>query len=48
MREAEGQLKLVDDFIIGTATNEIERVTLEKQKLRYYDRQNRLVRERQL
>jgi hypothetical protein len=47
-RETGGELKLVDDFIYNTATNELNRVRLEKQALRYYDSQNRLLREKSL
>lgn len=48
VREADGQLKRVDDFIYNTATNEINEVKLEKQVLRYYDTKNNLLREKHL
>jgi hypothetical protein len=48
VRKTEGPLKLVDDFVIGTATNAIQRVKLEKQTLRYYDDKDHLVREKPL
>lgn len=47
-REFAGQLTVVDDFISGSSTNAIGHVKLEKQKLHYYDRNNNLVREKQL
>jgi hypothetical protein len=48
IRESGGNLKLVDDFVYGTATNAILRVKLEKQKLGYFDRRGQLIREKQL
>jgi hypothetical protein len=47
-RETGGEMKLIDDFIYSTATNEINTVKLEKQTLRYYDRKNGLIREKVL
>lgn len=48
VREAGGQLKVVDDFVYNTATNEIESVELKNQMLRYYDAQKHLLREKHL
>jgi hypothetical protein len=48
VRQTTGPLNLVDDFIWNNATNEISAAKLEKQTLRYYDSQNRLLREKQL
>jgi hypothetical protein len=48
VREFQGHLNLLDDFVFGTATNVIKHVKLEKQKLFYYDTQGNLVREKQL
>lgn len=47
-REVDGQVKLVDDFVYNTATNELGVVKLEKQVLRYYDTKNNLLREKHL
>ena len=44
----QGQWRLVDDFVCGTATNVISHVTLEKGTLRYYDDKRRLLREKLL
>jgi hypothetical protein len=45
VREFGGQFNLVDDFVYSTATNEIARAKLEKQRLYYYGRNGGLVRE---
>ena len=46
VREYGGHLKLVDDFVFSTSTNEIARAKLEKHKLFYYGRKGELVREK--
>jgi hypothetical protein len=45
VREAGGQLNLVDDFVYGTATNTIQHVKLEKGRLYYLNGQGVVVRE---
>jgi len=47
-REVNGQMKLVDDFVFESATNQISTVKIEKGKLRYLDQNNRGIREKQL
>jgi hypothetical protein len=48
VRDSGGQFRIVDDFVYGTATNAITRVKLENGKLRYYDRDGHLLREKGL
>ena len=48
VRESGEQLILLDDFVHGTATNDIRRVKLQGGKLRYFDAEGSLVREKQL
>lgn len=48
VRQSAGQLNVVDDFVFGSSTNTIQHVKLEKHKLRYYDKDGKLVREKQL
>jgi len=48
VRGTTGPLNLIDDFVYSTTTNEVNAVKLEKQTLRYYDSQNRLLREKHL
>jgi len=48
VRDVGTQMKLVDDFIYSTDTNEIKDAKLEKQVLRYYDDQGRVIREKRL
>jgi len=46
--ESEGRLVLIDDFVFGTGTNAITRVSLERGKLRYYDSNGSVVREKRV
>jgi hypothetical protein len=48
VRQSGEGFKLVDDFVYSTATNQITRTKLQTQTLRYYDADNRLIREKQL
>ncbi len=48
VRDLGTQLKLVDDFVYSTATNQIQNAKLEKQVMRYYDDQGRVMREKRL
>lgn len=48
VRQSGGQLKTIDDFVYDRAINQISAIKLEKQTLRYYDAQNRLLREKRL
>lgn len=47
-RDAGGELKLIDDFVYSTATNDISSLKLEKGTLRYYDHKGQLIREKPL
>jgi len=48
VRQSEGSLHLVDDFVFETATNGVKQVQLTNQILRYYDNSGRLVREKRI
>jgi hypothetical protein len=48
VREFGGQLNVVDDFVYPSSTNAIQQIKLQKQKLLYYDKNGKLVREKQL
>ncbi|MEY2429166.1 MAG: hypothetical protein QOJ40_2051 [Verrucomicrobiota bacterium] len=47
-RESAGRLELVDDFIQAATTNEIARAKLENNRLFYYDRNDRVIREKSI
>lgn len=50
LRQSGEELKVIDDFVYGysTVTNQIRHVKLQNKVLRYYDDENRLIREKQL
>lgn len=48
VREFGGNLKLMDDFIYDTSTDEISRVRLHNHQLQYFDEQGRLLRQKRL
>lgn len=47
VRDFHGQFDLLDDFVFGEATNEIQFVNLRSNKLEYYDGQRNLIRVKQ-
>lgn len=48
VRKSGEEIKLIDDFVYSTAAGEIRHVKLEQQTLRYYDRDDHLIREKKL
>lgn len=48
VRQARGQLKTINDFVYKPEETRISAIKLEKQTLRFYDPQNRLLREKHL
>lgn len=48
VRQSGGELRVIDDFVYSTATNQIENAKLQSKVLRYYDSENRLIREKHL
>lgn len=48
VREADGQLKVVDDFVYSTATNDIRSVELKNRTLHYYDAHHNILRDKHL
>jgi hypothetical protein len=47
-RQLQNHVILVDDFVLTSQTNTISEVKLEGSKLRYFTRQDMLIRERQM